>query len=184
MNDAKRWMWENQDGRRNWTTHQRAVALNSLRKVNREEVSAGANILTAEQAGVSIRTVIRAKSYDKLDADVRNKIVAGDVQASQKDVAELAALDKAVQRGLVADIEAGEFKNLAVALRGEEDERPQPTKKTTPKKTGLFGDAEKLLGQLKKAVDKCGDQKPAEEYKRIIGLLDAVDSSLRKWQKA
>ena len=184
MNSAKRWMWENQDGRRNWTTHQRGVALNSLRKVNQQEVSMGANILTAEQAGVSVRTVIRSEVYGKLDKDVRNKIVAGDVQASQKDVSELAALDKTVQRGLVADVEAGEFKSLRVALRGEEDEKPRSPKRTTPAKAGLFGDAERLLGQLKKAVDKCGTQKPAEEYKRIMGLLDTVDSNLRKWQKA
>lgn len=81
---------------------------------------------TAEAAGVDRRTIFRAMSYaealDSLPADIRSRLMSGDLSASQEVVRELAGYGELHQRAILSLVDSGGYSSLAAAIRGNGNE--------------------------------------------------------------
>ena len=134
---VKRWMFNQQDSRRNWRSpHERSLVLTQLIQLVKDESSKNegekpiskskAIAAAAKQAGVTERTAYRATSYmdafNSLADSVKKIIEVNAVKASQQDVIDLAILPHPQQEAVISDVQTGEFSSLTAALRGEGSE--------------------------------------------------------------
>jgi hypothetical protein len=194
-NAVKRWMFEQQDLRRNWTAHDRHLVLSRLLALFKDSCAGDeeAAIKVAEVTGVSDRTVYRAQDYSerfqKFPAAVQEQLRTE--KASQATVAELATLPEAHQLAVLESVKDGEFKTIREAVFGQ---KPQPAGgppdnlSAQPGKRRKVGDdpfqeVEVRLGSLKKAVDALAEVHPGPDYKRMMDCLDRADDVLCRWKR-
>ncbi len=128
---VKHWMRENQDCRRNMGGHElsmmRAESVKYLQ--SKGDKKSAAVRAVAEKEGVSTRTVQRDIEYagqiDKVNDELRERITTGELKATHKDVAALAALTPEHQLAVAAQVDSGIYKTLSKALHGEEEASPE-----------------------------------------------------------
>lgn len=129
---VKEWMDKHQLQRRNLTSHDHAMILS--RQLERETKriaarrAAGESVdkqrtgtaAVAEAAGVSTRTVIRAKKYadalDTLPEDIRERFE--EARLNHADVVRFAQQPETIQRAMLRDLDSGDFATLGEVMRG------------------------------------------------------------------
>lgn len=129
---VKEWMDKHQLQRRNLTSHDHAIILS--RQLEREKRridhrrAAGENVgrektgtaAVAEAAGVSTRTVIRAKQYsealEQLPEDIRERFE--EARFNQADVVRFSQQPETIQRAMLRDLDSGDFSTLGEVMRG------------------------------------------------------------------
>lgn len=129
---VKEWMDKHQLQRRNLTSHDHAMILS--RQLERETKriaarrAAGESVdkqrtgtaAVAEAAGVSTRTVIRAKKYadalDTLPEDIRERFE--EARLNHADVIRFAQQPETIQRAMLRDLDSGDFATLGEVMRG------------------------------------------------------------------
>lgn len=204
---VKRWMLEEQLGRRNLNAHQRAMCLAALAKLESDRIqSSGAteednqiarehpeeateNTITAKRARVAPRTVRRATHYTaafrSLPEDIQRRIEDQSLPGRKEAVIELASLSEDQQREAVKSVDDGEFGSLTECLLGADPEKPTH-KPIAPSGSvaAMFSDAFRAVGTAKKILDPLARIKPNQNYKIIMGLLAKVGEKLEEWKKA
>lgn len=157
---VKEWMDKHQLQRRNLSSHDHAIILSrqldreTKRLANRraagEAVGRQKNgtAVVAEAAGVSTRTVIRARKYsealEQLPEDIRERFE--DARFNQSDVIRFSQQPETIQRAMLRDLDSGDFTTLGEVMRGignsgpdddDDDDlgSPEPKRDTVSPKT-------------------------------------------------
>lgn len=194
---VKDWMTAHQLCRRNMTPKQRAELLasraerNGLAKsVDGKPRAGGGNEraleATAKEAGVSTRTVRRAVEYrealDKLPQDVRVRVEALD--ASQKDITDLADYSADQQRELLDEVESGSRKTIGHAIRGSHKPEDlegyvEPTAEeqadSVSDKVSATNKCIEALGILKRKIGDLAQIEPGVKFRTKQALLSIGD---------
>ena len=128
----KEWMDKHQLQRRNLSTHEHAIILSrqlereTRRIANRRAAgeavgrAKSGTATVAEAAGVSTRTVIRARKYsealEQLPEDIRERFE--DARFNQSDVIRFSQQPETIQRAMLRDLDSGDFTTLGEVMRG------------------------------------------------------------------
>lgn len=174
--DAKCWIIRNQLARRNLSASEHAMAIAALADLYTDQAKTGdirgsvANQV-AKEAGVSSRTVYRAREFAKavkaLPEAVRSNLAsAGASREDYLTVAKVPEESRDVVIGRIRSIKLGE--PAPPGTKGEPGDR--------------FRELFNLLGSVKKAIDLLSLDFPGAYYEPIMELLDQVSDSLSAWR--
>lgn len=200
---ARQWIFDNQRMRRNWTPHERALALAALHsfiaamkakqqmpktetKTPTGRDSKDVTKYVADTTQTSPRHVTRAVNYARafrrLDADVQTAISAGKVKASYTDVAILAGMSKDQQKeALKKTIEEGS-KIIAVGL-GRTPSPRQRALHTYGSVESLFQPLYKYLRATRSHIDYIAEGWKTGHEVVAHHLLGRLESTLEAWKQ-
>jgi hypothetical protein len=187
--EAMQWMYEHQQGRRNWTPEReryvRGQVYNTKTKAGGKAKAEIAEEI-AEQAGVSVRTVYRDASYagnmnaiGEVVPELKTTILSGEVEASANDLAELAQASAKTQRKVAARVKDEEPESLGEVMPRASKKRNKPALASTE----AIGHVQNEVGKLIRAVDSLNESVPSPNHPKAIALIRELAGLVKSWQK-
>jgi hypothetical protein len=205
--EVLRWMFNQQDMRRNMTPHERAMLLVTLKElINRETGGQLSRVklteAVAEQANASPRSVYRAESYDRafkrLIPAWQQLIESGELRPAHVDVRELARLSPEQQAEVMRQWKSGEFSSYKAAVWGEGNDGPdlddydppvpddsQDETRSAKAERKVFKNIWAGMARLRALIEQAGDlRKGGPLYQLTKDALDKVGDAIQQWQDA